>query len=140
MGLFDTIAKHAMGGFLGGGQVEMLQELLTQGGGLPGVAQRFEAAGLQEVFASWVSTGPNQAVTASQVQAALGEENVQRLVGKLGFDSGTLLPLMAQFLPNIIDKLTPGGAIENPHPTPDDLRKALDSAMSGTISSFFSRR
>jgi uncharacterized protein YidB (DUF937 family) len=58
---------------------------------------------------SWISTGPNQSVEPQQVGAALGPANVNQISEKSGLPVEALLPLLATFLPMIIDMLTPDG-------------------------------
>ncbi len=133
MGLFDTLAKQAIGSFLGGGganpQGELLSGLLKQAGGLPGLMEQFNQAGLKDAFASWVGTGENQPVQPAQLQQALGIEAITKLAGKAGLDVKTVLPLLAQFLPKVIDKLTPDGTMNNPNPSADQLQKVLTGVM-----------
>lgn len=140
MGLFDALAKQALGGFFGNGQSQMLADLLQQSGGLDGLMNRFQEAGLGEVFASWVSTGENLPVQPGQLQQALGLEGLQDLARKLGFDLPTLLPLLSQFLPQVIDRLTPNGAVEDGLPGPGQLQDILAGVMRDGVSSFFNRR
>ncbi len=143
MGLFDALAKQAIGSILGGGgsqPSDLLSSLLNQAGGLPGLMQKFNQAGLSEVFASWVSTGDNQAVQPAQLEQALGSEAISGLAGKLGLDTSTVLPLLSQFLPQVIDKLTPKGAVENPNPSSDQLQNVLASVMKGGLGSLLGGR
>lgn len=141
MGLFDTLAKQAMGGIFGGAkQGEMLAGLMNEAGGLSGLMERFQQAGLGEVYASWVSTSENRSIQPSQLQSILGNENIQHLAAKVGFDVQMLLPLLSQFLPQIIDKLTPNGAIEDTHPSVDKLQDAVTSVMKSGLGSFFGGR
>ena len=80
-----------------------------QVGGLGGLLQRFEQAGLGEVARSWVSNGPNQPVSPQQVGQALGPEQVQSLATQTGMPTESLLAVLAQHLPGIIDRLTANG-------------------------------
>ena len=143
MGLFDSLAKQALGSFLGGsgGQpTDLLSSLLNQAGGLPGLMQRFNQAGLTEVFASWVSTGENKPVQPAQMEQALGADAVADLSRKLGLDVNMVLPLISQFLPQVIDKLTPNGVVENTPPSGDQLQNVLASVMKGGLGSIFGGR
>jgi uncharacterized protein YidB (DUF937 family) len=76
MGLFDTLAKNALGSMLGGGSRQdpaaMLSGLLSEAGGMEGLMSQFQSAGFGGPFASWVSTGENQPLSADQMQNALG--------------------------------------------------------------------
>lgn len=80
-------------------------------GGISGLVQSFEQHGLGGVVSSWISPGPNQPVSAQQVQQAVGHDQIQEVAGKLGVDSGTASNLVAQFLPAIVDHLTPNGQL-----------------------------
>ena len=120
MGLFDTLAKNALGSMLGGSSKQdpaaMLSGLLSEAGGIEGLMSQFQSAGFSSQFASWVSTGENQPLSEDQMQSAIGAEALQGLASKLGMNTGTVLPLLAQFLPQVIDKLTPPGQIADNHP------------------------
>lgn len=143
MGLFDSLAKQAMGSLLGGsgGQSsDFLSTLLNQAGGLPGLKEKFKQAGLTEIFASWVSTGENKTVQPAQMEQALGADAVADLAQKLGLNVNMVLPLISQFLPQVIDKLTPNGVVEDQQPSGDQLQNVLASVMKGGLSSFFGGR
>ncbi len=143
MGLFDTLAKQAIGSLLGGAgnsnpQGDLLSGLLSQAGGLSGLMDKFNQAGLKDAFSSWVGTGENQAVRPDQLQQALGSDAIAGLASKVGLDVKTVLPLLSQFLPQIIDKLTPNGAVDNSNPSADQLQNVVASVMKGGLSSLFS--
>jgi len=87
--------------------------MLGQGGteGLSGLAQNFQSQGLGDIFSSWVSTGENKPIQPQQLQGALGAEVLQQLTGGSGMSLQAALPLLAQLLPAVIDKLTPQGQL-----------------------------
>jgi uncharacterized protein YidB (DUF937 family) len=78
-------------------------------GGIDGLVTRLRDGGLDQEVDSWVSTGPNARVDPQRLGDALGPETVQRLSNGTGLDVAALLPLLAAFLPQLIDMLTPGG-------------------------------
>ena len=78
-------------------------------GGVDGLVAKLRAGGLADEVDSWVSTGQNQGVEPQQLGAALGPDTVQQLSAKSGLDISALLPLLAAFLPQIINMLTPNG-------------------------------
>ena len=86
-----------------------LQHAVQQEGGLDGLMGKLKAAGLGDQVDSWVSTGQNQPIDPAQLGQALGPDTVQRLSAGSGIDVGSLLPMLAAFLPQIIDMLTPNG-------------------------------
>ena len=53
-------------------------------GGLSGLLQTLEAAGLGREVSSWVSTGANLPVSADQVRSALGDSRLQEIAARLG--------------------------------------------------------
>ena len=116
MGLLDGLLQGLSGG-QGGAGGEGLQkalfEMLGQGGteGLSGLAQNFQSQGLGDIFSSWVSTGENKPIQPQQLQGALGADVLQQLAGGSGMSLQAALPLLAQLLPAVIDKLTPQGQL-----------------------------
>jgi uncharacterized protein YidB (DUF937 family) len=89
-----------------GAVLEMLQ---SQPGGVMGIVQQFERAGLGGVAQSWLCAGQNQVVTGEQVQSALGVEPVAQVTAQLGIPQHQAAGHIAQFLPLILDALSPGG-------------------------------
>jgi uncharacterized protein YidB (DUF937 family) len=87
-----------------------LTSAIEQTGGLDGLVGKLREGGLSSEVDSWVSTGPNQPVDPQRLSQALGPDTVQHLSAGSGIDIGTLLPLLAMFLPQIIDMLTPDGS------------------------------
>lgn len=144
MGLLDSLAKNALGSMLGGSSKQdpaaMLSGLLSEAGGIEGLMSQFQSAGFGSHFASWVSTGENQPVTEDQMQSAIGPEALQGLASKLGMNTGTVLPLLAQFLPQVIDKLTPQGQITDNQPSSGHLQSVLTSVISSSLGGLFGGR
>jgi uncharacterized protein YidB (DUF937 family) len=80
-------------------------------GGLDGLVDKLRDAGLGDQVDSWIGGGPNQPIDPQQLGAALGDDEVQRLAGSSGLDIAALLPMLAAFLPQIINMLTPQGSV-----------------------------
>ncbi|MDQ8023088.1 MAG: YidB family protein [Moraxellaceae bacterium] len=135
MGLLDQLAGQVLGSLNGntasaGGDSPLLQiaaSLLQQQGGLGGLLQQFQSAGLGEQAASWVSTGRNLPLDASQLTAVLGNGQLGELAARFGIGQEQLSAGLAQLLPQFIDGLTPHG---NPDEAADLLSQGL-SAFSG---------
>jgi len=113
MSLFDTI-----GSLLGkgdGGSASVPEALLAavgnQEGGLGGLVQRFESAGLGNTISSWIGTGENQPVSPDALHNILGSDIVQQIAAKTGLPIEQLLPLIAQHLPQLVDGMTPNGEV-----------------------------
>lgn len=88
-----------------------LDQAIQGAGGLDGLLAKLRAGGLGDEVDSWVSTGTNAAVEPERLASALGPDTVQQLSAGSGLDIGQLLPMLAMFLPQIINALTPNGQV-----------------------------
>jgi uncharacterized protein YidB (DUF937 family) len=132
MGLLDEL-KSQLGGILAaevagaaGAQspshdphavLESVVGLINQHGGLGGLVQKLESGGLADAVASWVGTGSNQPVTGDALRSAVGTAAIAQLAEKLGVPKEQATTLLAQYLPMVIDRLTPNGRVEEPRQT-----------------------
>lgn len=116
MGLLDSILGAVGNQQQGSGEnnplMAVIGSVLSQNGGLQGLAEKFSQHGQGDTFNSWVGTGQNQPVSSNQVQQVLGQDQVHAVAQRMGIDPGMAASLIAQFLPLIIDKLTPHGQID----------------------------
>lgn len=116
MGLLDSVigAIAANSGSQAGAGADPLQAilgLLNQSGGLPGLLQKLQQAGLGDAVNSWVSTGANQPVSADALGQALGGHTVAGFAQQLGIDPQQGLGILAQLLPKVVDGLSPQGQL-----------------------------
>ena len=124
MGLLDSIVGGALGQIMGGGQQSnglmniLLGALQGQGGGalgglggLGGILKQLESAGLGQQASSWVSTGPNMPVSADQITSALGGGVIGQIAQQLGVQPQQAAGGLAAMLPELINHLTPNGAV-----------------------------
>lgn len=118
MGLLDQVvgAVAANVGNSAGAQNPLLgavMQLLNnpQTGGLAGLVQSFQDGGLGEIVNSWVGSGGNLPISAQQIQQILGSGQLGGIASQLGVDHGTAASSLAQYLPRIIDHLTPNGSL-----------------------------
>lgn len=150
MGLLDSVLGSAMGalqgGGQGGGQAMLMQVIgaLLQGqgggqgagnaglGGLGGLLQQLQQGGLGEAAQSWVSTGENLPVSGEQLQAALGADRIDALAQQAGLPAGDLSSQLAQMLPQVVDRLTPGGQLPADGHGPD-LGGLLGNVLGGLL-------
>src|SRR6476660_5649853 len=120
MGLLDSILGAVSGKTEGSGGaaqlIGVLGGLLAQSGGLQGLASKFSQSGQGNACQSWVGMGENQAVSSNQIQNALGSEQVNAMASRMGVDPAMASNFLAEYLPKIVDKLTPAGKID---PTAD---------------------
>jgi len=147
MGLLDSILAAASGKTGATGEANplmgIISGLLAQSGGLEGLASKFSQSGQGNAFQSWVGMGENQAVSSNQIQNALGSEQVKAMASRMGVDPAMASNFLAEYLPKIVDKLTPAGKID---PTADHqqglaaLLPSLLQSLSGQSSSDQSAR
>jgi uncharacterized protein YidB (DUF937 family) len=120
MGLFDSILSAASGKSEASGEaaplIGILSGLLAQSGGLQGLANKFSQSGQGSAFSSWVGMGENQPVSSDQIQKALGSDQIGALASRMGVDPALASSFLAEYLPKIVDKLTPQGKVD---PTAD---------------------
>jgi uncharacterized protein YidB (DUF937 family) len=117
MALFDSVLDSVLSKIsssLSGDQTQtMIKGLISQMGGLKGLADRFNTGGLAEVFNSWVSLGENGGIRPEQIEAVLGNQTVQQIAQKLGIDTDQAAATLSQLLPQVIDRLTPDGVLKD---------------------------
>jgi uncharacterized protein YidB (DUF937 family) len=80
-------------------------------GGLGGLLKQFQQKGLGEVADSWIKTGPNDAVAPGQISDALGPDVIDTLSQRTGLSKDQVVQILSQVLPNVVDRLTPGGRL-----------------------------
>ncbi|MFI0402368.1 MAG: YidB family protein [Cyanobium sp.] len=108
--LIDTVlAKVA------GDQSSLLSKFLKDNGGVSGLAEKFQSGGAGEIFSSWVGTGENKAIAVEKLNAILGSAQVKQIAQSLGVDPNQASDLIANLLPQVIDKITPDAKVE-PNP------------------------
>lgn len=80
-------------------------------GGLSGLADRFQQAGLGHVIGSWIGRGENLPISADQISNVLGSDTIGQIANQLGIDPAQASDRLSQLLPGLIDRLTPHGVM-----------------------------
>lgn len=132
MGLLDGLAGQVLGQAMGGQQggnalLAIVTQLIQENGGLGGLLQKFEQAGLGEHVASWVGTGSNMPIDANQIVSALGSGVLENLAAKFGMPADQVSGTLATALPQAVDRLTPSGQITDESHSLDSLASALNN-------------
>lgn len=130
MGVLDQFGG-AVGSMLGQGKgagvsAVLLQQLigmLSKPGALSELTSKFQSAGLGNVLQSWIGAGQNLPISADQVTKVLGSGTVADLAKNAGIGESETTSALASLLPQVIDKVTPGGNV----PGQNDLGGALAS-------------
>ena len=136
MGLLDSVLGAAAGSMMGGNQQQQPQggglggmlgglgglgALLpvivgmlgndSQHGGLGGLLEKFNQAGMGDAAKSWVGHGENAQISGDQLGQVLGGDMMGDIAAKLGLSHGDAAGQLANVLPGLIDKLTPHGQV-----------------------------
>ena len=111
MGLFDSL-KGAL-------ESEAMPALIntvlaqTQYHDLAGLAAALEKGGLGPQVQSWLGNGKNIPITADQLKAVLGNSQVQEFARQSGLPVDEILKVLAQYLPELVDKASPNGVVQS---------------------------
>jgi uncharacterized protein YidB (DUF937 family) len=110
MGLFDSLK----GALEGEALPAMINTVLaqTQYHDLPGLVAALEKGGLGPQVQSWLGNGTNMPITADQLKAVLGNTEIQEFARHMGLPVDQVLQLMAQYLPEIVDKASTNGVLQ----------------------------
>ncbi len=114
-GLGDLL-KGGLGGLLAGGAAGSVL-----GGGLDDLMKQLQQGGQKNVADSWVSKGPNKDIAPNDLASALGGDQINMMMNQSGLSRQELLDGLSQYLPGVIDQLTPDGRM----PSADELRRLL---------------
>ena len=100
-GLGGLLAGAGAGGVLSGGLASIIKDL--------------EKGGQGRAAQSWVGTGPNQEIDPDNLESALGSDTLNTLTKQTGMSRDDLLEGLSQYLPGVIDHLTPNGRLPTEH-------------------------
>ena len=71
----------------------------------------FKDNGLGEIVSSWISRGKNLPISREQILNVLGNDQIQKMAEKAEIPPEDAGGGLAQWFPEIIDKLTPNGKL-----------------------------
>jgi uncharacterized protein YidB (DUF937 family) len=114
MGLFDQIVGAFTGSAEGAptsGPLALMEMVIAHAGGVDGLVQKFQAAGLGDAVQSWVGTGQNLPISADMVHQVLGSDTMKQIAEKTGLPLDQLSSLISQHLPQAVDQQTPNGEV-----------------------------
>jgi uncharacterized protein YidB (DUF937 family) len=114
-GLGDVL-KGPLGGLLGGAAAGTVLS-----GGLNDLLKQLQDSGHGEKANSWVGSGQNQQISPGDLANALGADQIDQLSSQSGLSRDDLLNGLSQYLPKVVDHLTPNGRV----PTEDELSGRL---------------
>src|SRR5947209_2903167 len=104
-GLSDLM-KGGLGGLLAGGAAGSILS-----GGLGDLLGQLQKSGHGETANSWVGKGDNKPIAPGDLANALGADQIQSLSAQSGLSRDELLSGLSQYLPQVVDHLTPDGRL-----------------------------
>ncbi len=104
-GLGDLL-KGGLGGLLAGGAAGSVIS-----GGLGDLLKQFQQNGQGDTANSWVGKGENKPIAPGDLANALGADQIDSLASHSGMSRDELLRGLSQYLPQVIDHLTPDGRL-----------------------------
>lgn len=117
--------------------IQLIQVLLQSQGGIEGIIKRFQESGLEEILKSWISTDEkNQPISANQVVEVVGQENMSQAAEKVGVSELDASNVLAEYLPKMVDMLTPNGQL--PDLNNLNVNDLMAQAAKGMLSKLFS--
>jgi uncharacterized protein YidB (DUF937 family) len=113
MGILDSLLGGALGQVEAAAVPALISAALakTNLGNLQGLANQLQQAGLGNQVQSWLGNGANLPVSADQLRAALGSDQIRQIAEHFGVAPDAALKLLSEHLPGIIDKASPDGAL-----------------------------
>ena len=110
-GLSDLL-KGGLGGLHAGGAAGTVLS-----GGLGDLLNQLQQGGHGDAANSWVGKGENKPIAPGDLANALGADQIESLSAQSGLSRDELLSGLSQYLPQVVDHLTPDGRL----PTENEL-------------------
>jgi uncharacterized protein YidB (DUF937 family) len=98
--------RGGLGGLLAGGAAGSILS-----GGLGSLLEQFRQHGQGETANSWVSRGPNEDISESDLAKSIGADDIDALTRHTGLSRDELLSGLSRELPEAIDEMTPDGRL-----------------------------
>ena len=76
------------------------------------VVNTIKEKGMEDNVESWIGTGDNKAISANQLNDALGSDLMSSLSQKTGIPEKELSGMLSTLLPVVVNQLTPQGKAE----------------------------
>jgi uncharacterized protein YidB (DUF937 family) len=115
-GSLGDLLKGGLGGLLAGGAAGSVLS-----GGLNDLLKQLQESGHSETANSWVGSGPNKDIAPNDLANALGADKINALIAQSGMSRDDLLHGLSQYLPQVVDQLTPQGRV----PTEQEASRLL---------------
>jgi uncharacterized protein YidB (DUF937 family) len=107
-GGLGSVLTGGLGGLLAGGAAGSVLS-----GGLGDLLKQLQQGGHTDTASSWVGKGQNKPIAPGDLASALGADQIDALSKQSGMSRDDLLNGLSQYLPKVVDHLTPDGRL--PH-------------------------
>jgi len=94
-------------------------------GGLGDLLERFTQRGYGPQAASWVGTGENKPLPPEAIDEVFDTQELQQMANQAGVSRDDVRSGLSELLPDVIDHVTPGGAV----PEADSLSASVDDYL-----------
>jgi uncharacterized protein YidB (DUF937 family) len=119
MGLIDTLTGLFKSGGLQDQLAKSVSGMISDGSlSLSKFKERFDQAGLSDIFDSWVGKGENKPISAEQFKQAADPENLQKIAAEAGITVDEAAEELSKAIPDVVNTLTPDGVL----PSDDAIR------------------
>ncbi|SNT65149.1 protein of unknown function [Asanoa hainanensis] len=88
---------------------------------------QLQQGGLQQQVQSWIHTSPGREVSGAQIRDALGAANLDAAADSAGMTPDQAADTLADLLPRLVDRASPGGAL----PDATTLQDAFTTVLLG---------
>ena len=105
-GGMSDVLKGGLGGLLAGGAAGSILS-----GGLGDLMKQLQEGGQSDAANSWVGKGQNKPIAPGDLASALGVDQIDAIASQSGISRNDLLQGLSQYLPDVIDHLTPDGRL-----------------------------
>ncbi|MBE2894660.1 YidB family protein [Spirabiliibacterium falconis] len=134
--MFEKVVGSVLSGLFGqdkGEQsmqaMQLINALLNSQGGVQGLLTKLQQGGLGDIVQSWLGQGENKPISPQEIDQAIGSQTLEQAAQQAGLDNKQhASDLLSQFLPQIIDKLSPNGHVNDTNNT-DLLSKGVQSVL-----------
>jgi outer membrane protein OmpA-like peptidoglycan-associated protein/uncharacterized protein YidB (DUF937 family) len=116
MAIFDALIDDIASRFgLGANAGPLVREVLNiitgSPGGISGFVDKLQSAGLGSQIASWLGNPDAAAMSAQQLERAVGSPALAGIASRLGLGTSAASTAVGYVLPKLIGALTPGGTV-----------------------------
>lgn len=112
-----------------------LLSLFTESpGGLSAFLDRLRKAGLGDFVSSWIADSSPRPIASNALESAIGRDAIDKIASRAGLSLSTASSAPAFMLPNIVQRLTPGGVVPTRLPLDivPSVRIATSALANGT--------